>query len=397
MTEQFAGTYFDGTSGHRHAVTLRRIGTSHFALEGDGVERSGTIDTLSITPRLARVARTVEFADGARLLLAHDAAIDAWFPRSGRLEGFVDRLEHHAYAVAVAVLVCFATLAIGAIWGVPKAADSIAFRIPPSAEQTLGDEVLGQLDRLGLETSKLSSHERADLTDRFSRLASDASGEYRVEFRNAPGIGANAFAIPGGTVVVTDQLVKALVDSREFDAVVAHEIGHQRQRHTLRQALRGSIVAIVAAFFTGDVSSAGTVVVAVPTFLLTSHYSREFEDEADRYAFELLSQRKESPHWFAAAMRHIEAAHPSWQRTYTSYLSSHPDTEARIEAADEAAHAFAAAHPNLCPNGLCPGEKPGDGADCPDCGDTDAPAPDFACEKSAQVDAVTCRDRKSVV
>lgn len=383
MTEQFAGIYYDGNSGQRHAVELRRIGTSHFTLDGDGIERSGAIDTLSITPRLARVARTVEFADGARVLLAHDAAIDAWFPRSGRLEGFVDRLEHHAYAVAVAVLVCVATLTVGAIWGVPKAADSIAFQIPPGTEHALGDEVLGQLDRLGLETSKLGPQQRDDLTDRFSILAGDASSEYRLEFRDAPALGANAFAIPGGTVVVTDQLVKALVDSREFDAVVAHEIGHERQRHALRQALRGSIVAIVAAFFTGDVSSAGAVVVAVPTFLLTSHYSREFEDEADRYAFELLSERHESPHWFAAAMRHIEAEHPTRRRAYASYLSSHPDTDERIEAADEAAHAFAAAHPDLCPDGVCPGEKAAD--------DTDAPASDLACEKTAQLDAITCR------
>lgn len=394
MSEAFAGTYYDGVDGRAHAVELRRVGEAHFALEGEGVARSGSMASLGISPRLARIARTIELGDGARVLLAHDAAIDAWFPRASRGEAFVDRLEHHAYAIAAAVFICVATLAIGAIWGVPKAADSIAFRIPPSAERTLGDEVLGQLDRLGLQTSKLDSQQRDNLTDRFSILAGDASSDYRLEFRDAPGVGANAFAIPGGTIVVTDQLVKALVDFREFDAVVAHEIGHERQRHALRQTLRGSIVAIVAAFFAGDVSSAGAVVIAVPTFLLTSHYSREFEDEADRYAFDLLAERGESPHWFAAAMRHIEAEHPTRRRAQASYLSSHPDTEARIEAADEAAHAFAEAHPDLCPNGVCPGEEADDDADCDDCdgdADTDSPPPELTCEKAPQLEAVTCR------
>ena len=186
---------------------------------------------------------------------------------------------------------------------------------------------------------------------------------------------------------MTDQLVRTLDDDSEFDAVVAHEIGHQQRRHALRQTLRGSIVAIVAAFFAGDVSSAGAVVVAVPTFLLTSHYSREFEDEADRYAFELLAQHDESPHWFAEAMRRLEAQRPARRRAHASYLSSHPDTEERIAAADEAAQAFAAAHPDLCPKGVCPGEEvdDSDASGCVDCdsdqeGESDTTA-NLACEK----------------
>lgn len=357
MSDAFAGTYYDGIEGRSHAVVLRRVGGSHYAIEGDGVARSGSIASLRITPRLARVARTIEFGDGARLLLAHSAPIDAWFPNASRMEALVDRLERHAYAIAIAVFVCVTTLAVGAFWGIPKAADAVAFRIPPEAERSLGDQVLEQIDAFGVKPTTLDVDRRAVLVRRFEVLAGEHAHDYRVEFRSAPGIGANAFAIPGGTVVVTDQLIAALDDDREFDAVVAHEIGHQRRRHALRQTLRGSAVAIVAAFFAGDVSSTGAIVVAVPTFLLTSHYSREFEDEADRYAFELLSQREESPHWFAEAMRRLEAAHPEHRRGLSSYVSTHPDTEQRIDEADAAALAFANTHPDLCPNGVCPGEE----------------------------------------
>jgi Zn-dependent protease with chaperone function len=377
MSDSFAGTYYDGVDGRTHAVLLRRVGGAHYAIEGEGVARSGSIASLGVTPRLARIARTIEFGDGARLLLAHDAPIDAWFPKAGAFEAFVDRLERHAYAIAVAVFVCATTLVVGALWGVPKAADAVAFRVPPEAERTLGDEVLEQLDRFGLKETALDEDRRDALAARFAALAGKNAGDYRLEFRSAPGIGANAFAIPGGTVVVTDQLVAALDDDREFDAVVAHEIGHQRRRHALRQTLRGSAVAIVAAFFAGDVSSAGAIVVAVPTFLLTSHYSREFEDEADRYAFELLAQHEESPHWFAEAMRRLEAAHPAHRRGLSPYVSTHPDTSERIDAADAAASAFATAHPELCPNGNCPGEEGAGDADdsgCEDCDDDEASA-----------------------
>jgi Zn-dependent protease with chaperone function len=387
MSERFAGTYYDGVSGRAHAVELRRVGRGHYAIEGDGIVRGGSLASLAVTPRLARVARTIELPDGARVLVAHDASVDAWFPRQGRFEAFVDRLEHHAYVVGAAIFVCVAALAIGAIWGVPRAADAIALRIPPGVEHALGQEVLENLDRFGLKASTLDAGRRGALVERFDRLAADAGGPYVLAFRDAPGVGANAFAIPGGTVVVTDQLVKKLGDDREFDAVVAHEIGHQQRRHALRQTLRGSMVAIVAAFFAGDVSSAGTVVVAVPTFLLTSHYSRDFEDEADHYPFDLLSRHGESPHWFAEAMRDLQADHPKDVRSRVAYVSSHPDTADRITAAEDAAIRFAAAHPDLCPNGVCPGEGPDDELECDDCGDeededdVDSSASNLSCNK----------------
>jgi hypothetical protein len=76
-------------------------------------------------------------------------------------------------------------------------------------------------------------------------------------------------------------------------------------------------------------------------------------------------------------MRRLEAAHPAHRRGLSSYVSTHPDTSERIDAADEAASAFAAAHPDLCPNGICPGEEADDDADdsdCEDCDDDEATA-----------------------
>ena len=276
----------------------------------------------------------------------------------------------------------------------PWLADRIAEQIPPTAERSLGDQVLGSLDRLGLGASTLDADRRNVLAARFAKLAQGAPGgaDYRVEFRNAPGIGANAFALPGGTVVVTDQLVNLLGDDREFDAVVAHEIGHQQHRHAIRQTLRTSFVAIVAAFFAGDVSSASAVVVAVPSFLLDNHYSRTFEEEADAYAFDLLARHDESPHWFAEAMRLLESQHPDRRRgREPAYLSSHPATFDRIDEAEAAARAFAAAHPDLCPAGVCPGEGDSDEeTECEDCDDDDASAgsndsQSLSCDKSTDI------------
>jgi predicted Zn-dependent protease len=148
--------------------------------------------------------------------------------------------------------------------------------------------------------------------------------------------------------VITDQLTELFSDDREFDAVVAHEIGHQQQHHALRQTLRSSFVLVIAALFTGDVSSASTIVVAVPTFLLQSHYSRGFEEEADAFAFDTLAAHNTSPAWFASAMRKLDDHYDydSSKDGGNAYLSSHPGSASRIAAAEESGLAFIAAHPD---------------------------------------------------
>lgn len=367
----FRAHYFDGQSSRLHEVEVRRLDGGRIRIVGVGVDREEAAATLRLTPRLARTLRTIELADGARLMASHDDRLDQWFPGHDRLQRLVDRFERHAQAVAASIVVCLVIGLATFVWGVPWLSDRIAAEVPKAVEASLGDQVLGQLDRyLGFDASKLDGTRQAELGGRFDRLVAglpDATG-YRVVFRNAEGVGPNALAVPGGIVVVTDQLVDLLGDDREFDAVVAHEIGHQQHRHALRQTLRSSFVLVIAALFTGDVSSASTIVVAVPTFLLQSHYSRGFEQEADRFAFDTLAAQRISPAWFASAMRRLDAHYDSDgdDDAGVAYLSSHPRSADRIAAAEASGATFIAAHPELlretpgydpcAAEGLCPDE-----------------------------------------
>ncbi len=348
----FKASYFDGQTSRLHEVEVQRIDALNIRVLGDGIERNEPIASLRISPRLARITRTIEFADGALILASDHELLDTWFPTEDRLQRIVDRLERHAQAVAASIVICLAMGVVTFVWGVPWLSDRIASQVPASVESRLGDEVLGQLDRLfGFRPTTLEAARQSELSERFGLLAANLPGgdRYRVEFRDAPGIGPNALAIPGGTIVVTDQLVALLDDDREFDAVVAHEIGHQQHRHALRQTLRSSFVLVIAALFTGDVSSASTIVVGVPTFLLRNHYSRGFEEEADGFAFNTLAAHDTSPAWFAAAMRKLDDHEDSRKSGIggNAYLSSHPSSAARIAAAEASGKRFITAHPEL--------------------------------------------------
>lgn len=347
-----AARYFDGQSSRVHDVAVELLDNRTLRLRGAGIERDEPLEHLRVSPRLARIARTIELADGARLLLDDHPLIDQWFPLHNPLQRWVDRLERHAHAVAASIVVCVLSGAVLFYWGVPWMSDRIAAQLPEQVETRLGEEVLAQLDRFaGLAPSSLDMERQSGLLERFAALKADMPGaeNHRLLFRNAAGIGPNALALPGGTVIITDQLVSLVNDDREIDAVLAHELGHQQQHHALRQTLRSSFVIVIAAMFAGDVSSASAVVVAVPTFLLQGHYSREFESEADAFALRTLAERGISPAWFAQAMRTLEAyvSDESESDDSPGYLSSHPQTRERIDEAEFAGEKFAIEHPEL--------------------------------------------------
>lgn len=344
--------YFDGQSSREHGIEVSLLDSRTLRLSGAGIERDEALANLRVSPRLANIVRTIELNDGARVLIDDHPLIDQWFPQQNPLQRWVDRLERHAHAVAVSIVVCLVSGLVLFFWGVPWISDRIASQMPEQVETKLGEEVLAQLDRFaGLKETALDAERQRGLLGRFSALKADMPGaeNHRLLFRDAPGIGPNALALPGGTVVITDQLVNLVYDDREIDAVLAHELGHQQGHHALRQTLRSSFVIVIAALFAGDVSSASAVVVAVPTFLLQGHYSRQFESDADDFALRTLAAKGTTPAWFAEAMRTLDyyQAEQGEQSESASYLSSHPQTAERIEAAEFAGEKFAIEHPEL--------------------------------------------------
>jgi Zn-dependent protease with chaperone function len=110
---------------------------------------------------------------------------------------------------------------------------------------------------------------------------------YRLEFRS--GMGANAFALPGGTIVMTDGIVRqAKVFGMPDDAllgVLAHEMGHVAQRHTSRAVLQQGVLQTGMSLALGDVSG---IFASSATLLTGLAYSRAHEVEADCFAIALM-------------------------------------------------------------------------------------------------------------
>ena len=335
-----AAAYYDGTSLRPRAVTLA-VEAGQLRIRGDDVDRSVSLESLRTTSRLANVRRAIHLPDGAQVQCDDNDWVDRLFPRRG-MEALVDRLERHAAAVAASIVAIAACAIAFFTIGLPWIAEKAARAIPESALEVLGEQTLKTMDEAGLEPSRLDPADQARVRDAFGEFVRGMPGaeRYRVEFRRI-GTLPNAFALPGGTIVVTDAIVNALPQPEAMVAVLAHEVGHQVGRHVMRRVIEASAVGLIAALLASDVSSASAIVLGVPVFLLHGHYSRDFERDADAYAVDALRARGVSPEWFAYALERIDAASLSDKGNGAdTYVSSHPMTAARVATARAQAQGF---------------------------------------------------------
>lgn len=349
--------YFDGRSTRAIPVTVwRELATLHWHTTDRAQHWQAPLAAFEPSARVIGLPYALRLADGAYLQIDHDLLPEDWFPRHHRFERLVDWLERKWPAAMAGVVIIVAALLGLFEFGVPWAADRIAAHLPASLEHSLGTESLTALEGRLLMPTELKAERQAHYQAVFRHFVQGIHGlpEVRLRFYTAPAIGANAFAMPDGSVVFTDALMKELPDDEAFIAVVAHELGHQAHHHLLREVLRSSGVFIVAGMLMGDVTSLGGVTAGVPMFLINAHYSRGFEADADSYAFDALAQQGIDPVAFVHAMQALERAHPELKGEEKSmrYATSHPLTAERIAHADAASRAFQAHRPTAKATGV---------------------------------------------
>lgn len=345
---QFGAVYYDGKTSARIAV---RVSGSDRSLHivGPEVDIEVSLADVRVDAPIANTRRALHLPDGAQLQTDDHAALAALFPHANRFQGWVHRLERRwGYALAALVVTAGCTW-WGVVYGLPLAASVAAGFVPADIEAKLGDQTLNTLDRSFCGPSVIEAGRQQALRKSFGALTAglDDRYDYRLEFRACDRIGPNAFALPGGAIVVTDALVKLAQNDQQIAAVLVHEIGHVRYRHGLRLALQGAGAAALIAALAGDAVSITNLAVILPTVLLQSGYSREFENEADGYAFRRLKEIGLSAKYFAEIMTLLEEHQNKPARSQSGdqrdkaadttgardYLSTHPDTAKRVERA----------------------------------------------------------------
>jgi Zn-dependent protease with chaperone function len=331
------GQFLDGV---RPTVIQGRLEFTdrHALLVAGGTSRKYANTQLFVSPRTGSADRFISFPDGTQFVCADQPLLDA-LPQESPSEGIVAWLENRWKVALGCVVAVVCLLLAGYFWGLPILAKGIAEQIPMETEQAMGVQVLSWFDENEwVQPAETDVFNQQKIREGFGRLCDDLPHRdfYRLEFRSSRYFGPNAFALPGGIVVVTDDLIEVSETYDEIMAVMAHEIGHVELRHATRSVLQNSVVAAAVATVTADASTISAAVASLPAILVQTKYSREFEAAADDFAFSLLKRNGYSPAAFASIMERLAAERHEGASDF-SYLSTHPLTAERIERARESA------------------------------------------------------------
>lgn len=263
--------------------------------------------------RLRHGQRQALLPDGGVLSCGDSQAWDDWARRAGLRDSLTVRWMQSWRHVGLALLALLLLLGAGWRWGVPLAADGVLALLPAAAEQQVGAQALDYFDHHLLQPSELGAARQQAVRERFEQAATAAAARsigplpaYRLHFRKGGKLlGPNAFALPGGDIVLTDALVELLADTPDaVTGVLAHELGHVRHRHGMRITVQAGIVGAAAGLIIGDYSA---LLAGLPALLAQQSYSRDFEREADGYARELLRGARIPPRVMAQFFGRIAA------------------------------------------------------------------------------------------
>ncbi|CAB3821883.1 Beta-barrel assembly-enhancing protease [Achromobacter deleyi] len=322
-----------GSAAHR-AATLEWQSDGSLWLDDATTRQPLALRALHWSSRVGNAARRTTLPDGAVFETGDNDQVDLLEKALGRRRSaLVHRLEYlraPGLLVAVAITVIFL---VSLRWAIPWAGDVAAQLVPRSAEAHIGASVMDSLDNLGLGPTQLPVATRQAIQTVFDDLAAQADvpgGSLRLAFRRGGRtIGANALALPGGQVIVTDQLVALAKTPEDLAGVLAHEIGHVQHRHGLRRLGRLAGLSAVALLVTGDISSLSHDIGLLGADLLDLSYSRNFEREADTSAVALMRKTHRDPAQLAVMLERLSQSTDQAGASH-GWLSTHPSTEERI-------------------------------------------------------------------
>jgi Zn-dependent protease with chaperone function len=338
---RLSARWYDGRQARPREVELALEGEELLLhLPGEGVRRHAR-GKVGWPERTRHGVPQLLLPDGGVVELPDAQAWDAWARAQGLSETPAVRWARSWRAAVLATVAVVLLLAGGVQWGIPWVAERSAPLVPQAARAHLDRAVLEQLERRGwLMASQRPPGTAERLRARLDAMlvaAFPVPGErprVHLEVRRLPGwAGPNAFALPGGSVVISDALLELLPEQGgDFHpgvlGVLAHEVGHVREHHGLRALLSSSATGVLLGWWVGDFSA---VLATAPALLIQAGYSRGFEREADDEALRILRAAGVDPRGMVAFFAALKRAVPQRDGDSPSFgLASHPPDSERV-------------------------------------------------------------------
>lgn len=205
---------------------------------------------------------------------------------------------------------------------VPWLSEKLASGVSVETEERFGDAIYSGLS--------LSSQEDTAATRFANAFFREMNVEtpYNIRITVVSGPVVNAFALPGGHIVIYDALLKELGSYPELAALLSHEFTHVNNKHSTKSVFRRLGSRVFLGLLLGKLGSVTSVLADQADNLKSLNYSRRLEKEADMEGLALLKQRNIDPEGFTRLFEHLKASAPA--SGMPELLASHPDIDNRI-------------------------------------------------------------------
>ena len=215
-----------------------------------------------------------------------------------------------------------------------RIADYIAGKIPVEWETKFGDQVFAQVASEGkLLTNSVWDGPVSNITARLLPIV-EKSG-YDFKFHIMQDTNFNAFAIPGGHVVIHTGLLEASDSAEEVAGVLAHELAHVTRRHSLRNIIKSAGLLITLQALLGDTSGLFGIAAEGSRYLLQQKFSRDFEREADDTGWNYLVEANIDPRGMTRSFEKIRemiaASDMAVMEGTLALANTHPTSQERID------------------------------------------------------------------
>lgn len=199
-------------------------------------------------------------------------------------------------------------------------------RIPVEWEKPIGAAVRGQfLAGQAIVKDGPAVQAVEEITRRLAAAAEDHAYEFEVTVVRSDTV--NAFALPGGYVVVFTGLLKKAEGPEEVAGVLAHELNHVLLRHGLERMVKTVGLVAVVTVLTGDQQGLIGLAKRLGVDLITLRFGREQETEADLMGLHLLHKARIPAEGLIRFFERLSDA----DKLQVELLSTHPMSAARVE------------------------------------------------------------------
>jgi predicted Zn-dependent protease len=218
-------------------------------------------------------------------------------------------------------------LLISYFYILPWFSEKVAGQIPVSTEISLGETLFG---------NTITHYKKNDtLTARVNDFVKeiDFKTNYPIKVTVVDQDEMNAFALPGGNIIVFDKLLGKMKSADELAALLAHEVSHVHYRHSLKNIFRSLSGYLLISLLFNDINGITAILADNSNMLLNLNYSRNLETEADQKAVEILKANGLNLNGLVGLFTLLQEENNSVATI--KLLSTHPLTTERIDFAKE--------------------------------------------------------------